>query len=171
MNFRFVLFLLLGILAGCAKQPDLPDILVSAASPGEFAQFRAGLGARFSTEQLKPFDAATNELQLDAMNRDVTTAAARELDMLAVANGKSVHAVTLLGWQARKARFGREIAELTRMLDHDLQLQAKSGADTSSSVLTRIQSEREVIAKLQRDLAETERRLVELQSYPKQASS
>ena len=166
MNPRFLLFLLLGTFAGCAKQADLPDIIVSAASPGEFAQFRAELGVRFTADRLKDFDTATNELQLDAMNRDVATAAGREADMLAVANGKPVHSVVLLGWQAREARFGRELAELTRMLDHDVQQRDKAGAATPESVVARIASEREVIAKLQRDLAETERRLAGMRPTP-----
>jgi hypothetical protein len=152
-------------LAGCTKPAALPDIIVSAASPGGFTRFRADLGVRFPADLLKDFDTAVQELQLDAMNRDVPTAAARELDMLAVVNGKPVHAVTLLGWQARKARFLREIAELDRMLQHDLELQARTAATgTPETVLTRIHSEQEVIAKLQRNLADTERRLAELGS-------
>ena len=79
--------------------------------------------------------------------------------MLAVASGKTVHAVTVLGWQARKARFLRETAELTRMLDHDLALQAKAGADTSSAVLAH--PERRSHRGIQRNLDETERRLTE----------
>jgi hypothetical protein len=150
-------------LGGCAKPADLPDLTVRAASPGEFTRFRADLGARFPADRLKDFDTAVQELQLDAMHRDVPTAAARELDMLAVVNGRTVHAVTLLGWQARKARFLREIAELDRMLQHDLELQARTAATgTPETVLTRIHSEQEVIVKLQRNLAETERRLAEL---------
>jgi hypothetical protein len=150
-------------LAGCAKPADLPDITVSAASPGEFASFRADLGTRFAAEQLKDFDTATQELQLDAMNRDIATAAGREADMLKVANGRTVHAVTLLGWQARKARFIREIAEITRMIDHDEQQAAKTAATgTPESVTRRLGSEKEVLAKLQANLADTETRLLEL---------
>jgi hypothetical protein len=153
----------LGSLAGCTKPADLPDIIVSAPSPAGFTRFRADLGARFPADRLKDFDTATQELQLDAMNRDVATSEARELDMLGVVNGKPVHAVVLLGWQARKARFLREIAELDRMLQHDLQQQARTAATgTPGSVLSRIQSEKEVIARIQHNLAETERRLAEL---------
>ena len=150
-------------LVGCAKPADLPDIVVSVASPGAFTRFRSDLGTRFTADQLQPFDTAIQELQLDAMYRDVAPAAARELDMLAVANGKTVHAVMFLGWQARKARFLREIAELTRMLEHDLEQKERTAATgTSASILSRIQSEREVIAKIQRNLDETERRLAAL---------
>jgi hypothetical protein len=153
----------LAILGGCAKPADLPDITVSAASPGEFASFRADLGMRFAPEQLKDFDDATQELQLDAMSRNIATSAGREADMLKVANGKTVHAVTLLGWQARKARFLREIAEITRMIDHDEQQAAKTAAaGTPESVTRRLGSEKEVLAKLQANLADTESRLSEL---------
>jgi len=163
----FVVVLLLVSLGGCAKPANLPDIAVNAAAPADFARFRADLGARFATEQLKEFDTATQELQLDAMNRDVATAEARELDMLGVVNGKPVHAVVLLGWQARKARFLREIAELDRMLQHDLELQASTAATgTSPAVTQRIGSEQEVLAQLHRKLAATEARLAEL-SRPK----
>ena len=167
MLLRCLLFIAIpGLFAGCAKPADLRDITVNAASPDDFARFRAELGARFTPEQLKDFDTATQELQLDAMNRDVPTTAAREADMLAVVNGKTVRAATLLGWQARKARFLRETAELTRMLNHDLALQAKAGADTPASVLARIQSEKEVVAGIQRHLAETENRLAGMRPTP-----
>jgi hypothetical protein len=150
-------------LGGCTKPADLPDITVSATSREDFARFRADLGARFAAEQLKEFDIATQELQLDAMNRDVATAEAREKDMLGVANGKPVRVVVRLGWQARKARFLREIAELDRMLKHDLELQEKTAATgTSPAVIQRIGSEKEVLEQLHRKLAETESRLVAL---------
>lgn len=152
--------LVLGVFAGCSKQADLPDLVVVASSKEEFTHFRAGLGTRFPADRLKDFDVATRELQLDAMNRDIATPEAREADMRRAIDGKTVHSATLLGWGARKARFLREIAEITRMLEHDLALQAKSAAvGTPESVLRRIGSEREILAKLQLNLAETERRL------------
>ncbi len=150
-------------LAACARQADLPDLTVSASSPEDYARFRADLGTRFTPEQLQDLDTAMQELQLDAMNRDINTAAAREADMLRAANGKTVHAVVLLGWQARKARFLRETADLAKMLEHDQQLQQDTAATgTPATVTTRIASEKEVIAKLQRNLADTENRLEEL---------
>lgn len=151
------------VFAGCAKQTDLPDITITASSPADFTRFRTDLGARFPAERLKEFDTAVQELRLDAMYRDVTTTEARELDMLGVVNGKTVQTVVLLGWQARKARFLREIAELDRMLRHDLQQQQRTAATgTPASVLSRIGSEQELLTKLQGNLAETERRLAEL---------
>lgn len=154
---------MLGLLAGCAKPADLPDITVSAASSSEFTRFRADLGTRFTPEQLKDFDTATQELQLDAMHREIATAAGREADMARAVNGNTVHAVTLLGWQARKARLFREIAEITRMLEHDLKQAAKTAATgTPDSITRRIGSEKEVLAKLQHHLAETEHRLAGL---------
>ena len=164
----FVVAVSLASLGGCAKPANLSEITVNAASKEDFTRFRADLGARFAAEQLKEFDTATQELQLDAMNRDVATAEAREKDMLGVVDGKSVHTVVLLGWQARKARFLREIAELDRMLKHDLELQAKTAATgTPPAVTQRIGSEKEILDQLHRKLAETESRLAELgQSRP-----
>jgi hypothetical protein len=159
-KFTLSFLLVFALLAGCAKQAALPDTVVHAASPGEFARFRADLGTRFPPEQLQDFDTAGQELQLDAMHRDIATAAGREADMLAAVNGQTVHAVTLLGWQARKARFLRELAEITRMLEHDLKQAEK--APPSESLTRRIGSEKDVQAKLQRNLAETDRRLAEL---------
>jgi len=172
LPIRHLSLFILAFIAGCAKPADLPDIIVSAASPADFARFRADLGARFAPEQLKDFDTATQELQLDAMNRDIPTAEGREADMLRVAHGKTVHAVVRLGWQARKARFLREIAELDRMLKHDLELQAQTAAaGTPPTVTQRIGSEREVLAQLHRKLAETETRLATLQSDTKEQRS
>jgi len=159
---RLLLVLLLGLLAGCTKPPDLPDITFSVSSKEEFTRFRADLGTRFPPEQLQDFDTAIQELQLDAMNREIATAAGREADMLRVANGKTVRVVVLLGWQARKARFLREIAEITKMIDHDEQQAAKTAAaGTPESVTRRLGSEKEVLAKLQHNLAGTEARLTE----------
>lgn len=160
---RLLLALTFAFLAACTKQADLPDTVVAAPSPSDFTRFRTDLGNRFPPEQLKDFDTAIQELQLDAMNKDIATAAGREADMLAIAHGKTVHAVTWLGWQARRARFLRETALLTGMLENDLKLQAKTAAaGTPESVLARIESEKGVIAQLQRNLAATERRLVEM---------
>lgn len=157
--------LTLAFFAGCAKPPPLPDIIVSAASKADFTRFNADLGKNFPPEQLQAFDTAVQELQLDAMHRDIATAAGREADMLAAVNGQTVRAVTLRGWQARKVRFSRELAEITRMLEHDLKLAEK--ATPSDALTRRIGSEREVQTKLQRHLAETDRRLAELQSHTK----
>lgn len=163
---RLLFIVALGLLAGCTKPVALPDVVVSAAARQDFTRFNADLGKRFTPEQLQDFDTAVQELQLDAMHRDIATAAEREADMLAAVHGKTVHAVTLLGWQARKARFLRELAEITRMLEHDLKQAEK--APPSDALTRRIGSEKDVQAKLQRHLAETDRRLAELQSLPNQ---
>jgi hypothetical protein len=164
---RLLALSFLCLLASCTK-PALPDLVVRATTSEDLAAFRSDLAARFTAQELELFDTAIQELKLDAMNRNVAPASAREADMLAVANGKSVHVVTLLGWQARKARFLRDHAELTQMLERDLLQQARTAATgTPESVITRIQSEREVIARLQRDLAETELRLAALSAPPK----
>ena len=169
MPRRSLVIVLLGILAGCTKKTDLAEVTVSAADGDVFSRFRSELGARFPTERLQAFDTAVQELKLDAMNRDVVTSEARELDMLGVVNGKSVHAVTLLGWQARHARFLREIALINGMLESDLKLQKKAGSNgPSSTVLARIQSAKNLIAQLQGNADETERRLTELRSVTNQ---
>jgi hypothetical protein len=147
-------------LGGCAKPKDLPDITVRATHAEELTEFRAELGARFTPEQLQPFDTAVDELQLDAMNRGVASAADREQDMLASVNGKTVHEALLLGWTARHNRFLREIAGLTKMLDHDLQQQQQTAATgTPESVTRRIGSEKEVLDQLRRNLSDTDQRL------------
>jgi len=154
--------LILGLLTGCAKPVDLPDVTVAAATPSDFTRFRTELGERFPVERLADFDTATKELQLDAMER-FATAAEREADMLRVAHGKSVHAVTVLGWQARRARFLREIAQLDGMLQRDLQLKKRTaGIGTPPGVLDRIASERQVLDQLHGNHTATEQRLIEL---------
>jgi hypothetical protein len=164
---RFAVFAAIMIFAGCAKPVDLPDVVIDAASPAEFTRFRDELGTRFPAERLKDFDVATQELQLDAMARDVVSPAAREADMLRAINGKTIHAATVLGWGARKSRFIREIVEITRMLEHDLKQAEKTAATgTPESVTRRIGSEREVLAQLRAGLAETERRLAGFKPAP-----
>ncbi len=164
MLFRYLLsVVVLSLLTGCTKPLPLPDIIVTASSPGDFARFRAELGTRFPAEQLKDFDTATQELQLDAMHRDIHSSEGREQFMRDVITGNTVHAVTLLGWQARKERFLREIAEIARMIAHDEQQAARTAATgTPETITRRLGSEREVLAKLQANLSETESRLADL---------
>jgi ABC-type phosphate transport system auxiliary subunit len=125
-------------------------MIVQASSPGALANFRADLGGQFSGEQLQAFDTAVQELKLDAMNRDVAPAAAREQDMCAAVNGKTVRQVEILGWQARKARFEREIAIMSELLEHTLKAK---GAQAD------VRSNQDVLTKLRSQLAETERQL------------
>lgn len=139
------------------------NIIVSAASASEFARFRTDLGTRFTPEQLQDFDIAITELQLDALHRGKATAADREADMLAVANRKTFPNVVMLGWRARKARLLREIPEARQLLDHDTAAAAKTGATgTPESVALRLVSEKEALAKLKRDFADTNLHLTEL---------
>lgn len=167
MRRCFFVISLLGLLAGCAKQVDLPQMTVNAAEAGEFTRFRSELGAGFPAERLQAFDTAVLELKLDAMNRDLATAAAREADTFAVMNGKSVQAVTILGWEARRARFLREIASIQGVLDRDLKTQQAAGpGGPSSVVLARIQSAQNVMGQIQRNLTDTEHRLTELHAAP-----
>jgi hypothetical protein len=161
----FLVIALLGAFTSCAKKVDLPEITVSSADASEFSRFRAELGAQFPAGQLKDFDTAVQELKLDAMNRDVASAEAREADALAVINGKSVHGATLLGWQARHARFLREIAEINHLLEGALKVQQNAGANGPSSVtLARIESAKNVIAQIQANATATEHRLAELRA-------
>jgi hypothetical protein len=133
---------------------------VRAASEEELTAFRAGLGVRFAPEQLQAFDTALQELRLDAMNRNVATAAAREANLRTVVNGQTVRAVEILGWQARRRRLLGEIALLAPQLEHDLQRRAETAASgTPQIVLNRIQNVQDILARLQRDLADTEQRL------------
>ena len=151
---RWLIFslLLLGLTA-CSKPLDLPAVPVAAADPGDYTRFRADLSARFPAERLQPLDTAMQELELDAMARNIPTAEARKLDALAVAHGKTVQAVTLLGWRARCARFQREIATLQELIDSDRKL------DQTPGITARIKRAQDVITKLQSDLATAERQL------------
>jgi hypothetical protein len=134
----------------------------ASASAAELTAFRSELGARFTSEQLQPFDTALQELKLDAMNRGVATADTREQDMLAAINGKSVHEALLLGWTARRNRLLREIASMTELLDHNLKLQQQTAAaETPESVTAHLQNVQDILALLRRDLTDTEHRLTD----------
>lgn len=162
MLHRALLVLFLASLVGCTKPVPLPETPVRAASAEELAAFRAELGTRFGPEHLQAFDTALQELQLDAMNRDVATAAAREAAMRAAVHGKTVRAAEILGWQARRRRILGEIALLTPQLEHDLKRRAETAATgTPQIVLNRIQNVEDILARLRRDLAATEQRLAD----------
>jgi hypothetical protein len=147
-------------LGGCAKPKNLPEITVRATHAGELTDFRTELGERFTPEQLQPLDTAIQELKLDAMNRGIATADAREQDMLAVINSKTVHEAELLGWKARRERLHREIAQMTVLLEHNLKLQQQTAATgTPESVTTHLQNVQEILARLHRDLTDTDQKL------------
>jgi hypothetical protein len=163
---RWLILLSLSIgLFGCTKQADLPEITITASDRSEFIRFRSELGAQFPAERLQPFDTAVQELKLDAMHRNIASADERELDMIKVAHGKTVHAVTVLGWEARRERFQREIAFIHTLLEGDLRVQQNAGAGgPSATVLARIRSAQNLIAQLQGNVADTERQLAALTS-------
>lgn len=154
----FMVFVLVGLL-GCAKSVDLPERVVRAATSEELAAFRAELGRAFAAERMEPFDTALNELRLDAMNRNLAPASARERDMLAVVNGQTVRQTEVLGWQARLARIRREILLFTTTLVQDLKSKQESPGSVSQTVANRIQNVEDILTRLERDLAETEQQL------------
>lgn len=147
-------------LAGCSR-PALPDTIVRAASAEELASFRADLGRNFPAEELQSFDTALQELRLDALNRDVTPASAREADVCAVVHGQTLHAARILGWQARRQRLLAEIADLDQILAHDLERQKKT---PTQNIADRIASAREVLARLHQDLTATNAQLAAWQT-------
>lgn len=135
-------------------------MIVRSSSSSELTLFRTELSGRFTPEQLRPFDTAIQELKLDAMNRDIAGSAAREEDMRSVINGKSVHATLVLGWKARRNRLLGEIAQMSGLLERDLKRQqATAATGTPESVLTHIQNEQDILARLRHSLQGTESQL------------
>lgn len=138
----------------------LPDTLVRSSSTEELAAFRAELGDRFPAEQLQAFDTALVELKLDAMNRGVAAASDRDQQVQALIHGKTVRAAETLGWQARRSRILSETAYLSGLLDADLKAQQRTAATgTPASVITHLQNEQDILARLHRDLTATEQQL------------
>lgn len=161
MGCRFVIVVFFASLFGGCAKPDLPVTVVRASSTEELSNFRAELGTRFTPEQLKSFDTALQELQLDAMNRDITPAGAREQDMQTAVNGRTVREAQILGWKARRARLVREITQMTGLLEQNLKLQKQTAATgTPESVTAHIRNALDIIDHLQRELSDTEALLV-----------
>ena len=155
----FLSLLALFLLASCAK-PDLPDTILRAGTGEELAACRAELGQRFAADRLAALDTALNELQLAGMDRGLATAAARAAAMREQVNGRTVHAVEILGWQARRARLRGEIGQLTEIRDQQVAVRDRTAATgTPQAVHDRIASAEEVLGKLRRNLEETERQL------------
>ncbi|MBA4137306.1 MAG: hypothetical protein C0518_08325 [Opitutus sp.] len=150
--------LCLVVLLGCAK-PDLPATTVRAGSTEELAAFRADLGQDFSPAQLASIDTALQELQLAGMDRGLASAAARAAAMRETVHGKTVRAVEILGWQARRTRLLSEITQMSATLDADLKTRERLGAATALTVTNRIQNVQDILVKLRRLLAETEQQL------------
>jgi hypothetical protein len=166
-----IIVFLLGCLAGCAKPPELPEVTVRAATAGELTDFRTELRERFTAEQLQPFDTALKELQLDAMERGVAPAAVREQVMLAAVNGRSVHDALVVGWQARRHRLLVQIELIGGMAEQNLKLQQETAATgTPDSVTTHLENAREILARLHRDLADTEHQLAGWGATPEPAT-
>jgi hypothetical protein len=150
---------MLGAAFGCAR-PELMDWKVRAGSSDDLAAFRSKLTERFSSEELRPFDTALQELKLQAMNSGVSGTAAREEAMRDVVNGKTLREAIVLGWQARRARLKRELDDMRGRLEHDSQLQQKAvSADSVKFFTNLINNERDLVAQLERDLADAEARL------------
>lgn len=151
---------------GCAK-PELPATQVKAGSADELASFRAELARRHPASELAAFDTALNELQLAGMDRGVASAADRAAAMREAVNGKTVRAVEILGWQARRARLQAEIKDFATMLERDLALRDKTAATgTPQAVIHRIENEQDILAKLNRLLTEAEEKLAAWSATP-----
>lgn len=152
---------LLGLLgASSCSKPDLPHSLVRAGTEEELAACRAELAERFGAGQLAAYDVAVQELQLAGMDRGVAAAADRAAAMRTQVNGRTVRAVEILGWQARRTRLRAEIKDFSDMLERDLALREKTAATgTPQAVTHRIENEQDILAKLRRLLAETEEKL------------
>lgn len=147
------------LVLGCTK-PNLATTLVQASTAEELAAFRADLAQRFPADQLATLDTALNELQLAGMDQGLNSATERAAAMRSTVNGKSVRAVEILGFEARRTRFLGEIKLLTEMRDRDVALRDKTATTgTPRAVLDRIASAEEVLSKLRRHLEETERQL------------
>ena len=160
MSRWFAALLFLGCLAGCSKPVALPDTPVRSSSTEELAAFRAELGDRFPAEQLQAFDTALVELKLDAMNRGVANAADRDQQVQALILGKTVRAAEIFGWQARRTRILSETAYLSGLREDDLKAQQRTAATgTPASVLTHLQNEQDILARLHRDLNATDEQL------------
>jgi hypothetical protein len=159
MLLRFLASIGLLALLGCTR-PELPATTVRADSAEALTAFRAELGQRFAAADLATFDTALSELQLAGMDRGLTTADARAAAMRAEVHGKSVRDVERLGYAARRDRFRSEIKLLTEMRDRDAAIRERTAATgTPRAVLDRIASAEGVMAKLERQLADTERQL------------
>lgn len=171
MRRWFAYAALLFFLIGCSK-PDLPGSLVRAGSEEELAASRAELERRFSAEALAAYDVAIQELQLAGMDRGLRTTAERAAAMREAVNGKTVRAVEILGWQARRTRLQAEIKDFSEMLQRDLALREKTAATgTPLAVTNRIENEQDILAKLRRLLAETEAKLAGWNSAPPAAGA
>jgi len=150
--------LLLGLTA-CTK-PELASSPVRAGSEEELAAGRADLERRFTSEALAAYDVAIQELQLAGMDRGLRTTTERAAAMRAIVNGKTVRAVEILGWQARRSRLQAEIKDFSEMLARDLTIREKTAATgTPLAVTNRIENEQDILAKLRRLLAEAEAKL------------
>lgn len=151
--------LLLASLIGCTK-PDLANTVIRAGSDEELTASRAELADRFGLPALAAYDVALQELQLAGMDRGVASAADRAAAMRAAVNGKSVRAIEILGWQARRSRLLAEIKDFSGMLERDLALREKTAATgTPPAVTHRIENEQDILAKLRRLLAEADEKL------------
>lgn len=146
----------LSLLAGCGPAPALPDAVVRAGSDQELKQFRDDLGLRFPAGELAAFDTALQEIRLEALNKDVSPASAREAYLREAVQGRTVRDVTRRGWEARRARFAAEMDYLRGLLAQDLVRQEKT---PTANIAARIASVREVLARLDRDLKDTEEQL------------
>lgn len=149
------------VLAGCAK-PDLPTSPVRAGTTEELAEFRTEMIQEFGAGSLANFDIAIQELQLDAMERGIPTASAREGEMRSRVNRKTVRATEILGWKARAARLQREMALMRGLLDRDQKKEAEAKTQAGKlDAATHVRNEQDILARLEAQLAETQQHLKE----------
>lgn len=152
---------LLYFVSGCS-QKALLDREVRAGSSEEFMIYRTGLVGEFTPRLLQDFDTAIQELKLDAIAKGVAGAALRDQRIRAAANGKPVHQVLVLGWEARRSRLTNELNEMKERYAHDTKLLARPGSNESTQFLSNVtRNEEDKINQLKSLLGDTEQKLQE----------
>jgi hypothetical protein len=149
--FPFVEMVALVCSVGCSR-PKMDPHQVDGRNFGAFYYWRSSVSSSFSPEGWREFNAAVEELRLQAMARGVRGKDAIDQALCDAINGRSVTEVLRLGDEAKIARLSPIRDTLKVMVDANALIAAVPGSDDLAEVLERKRSNQQ--AQLRATVAE-----------------
>jgi hypothetical protein len=136
---------------------------IDGRTPGTISAWRSRVAPHFSREQWADFDAALQELRLQASTQGASGSEAQTEAVGRAIGGHTFNEVLRLGAEAKLARLEGIATELKRMVDANSVLIARPGSEEAAEVLDhRLRDQRDRLRAMIAEIDATRRQVVEL---------
>jgi hypothetical protein len=126
------------VTAGACSRDTGKEPTVRAETVHDFTMWRTRLGDKLTPEQWREFDAAVQEIRLEAARTgEATGSGPVDAAMRAKIHGHTVREVIALGYDAQLRRLGVDREVLVSLMDRNATLQVRPGDTASADYLKR----------------------------------